>query len=95
MSVPNQREQLLVRDKACETNAFAATPNTFEELGRFAGNQTFTLAYDDKVLRYPLLDFEECLDQAAEVFIRLDVSDTNEVGARVYTRQLSGSVPLG
>lgn len=86
MSVPNQREQLLVRDEACEANAFAGTSNTFEELDRFAGNQAFALAYDDEVLGYPVLDFEECLDQAAEVFIRLDVSDINKVGAGVYTR---------
>src|SRR5437899_6995315 len=94
MSVPNQREQLMVRDKACEANAFAAAPNAFEELSRFAGNQAFSLAYDDEVLGYPILDFEECLDQAAEVFVRLDVSDINEVGPRMYTRQLSGSIPF-
>jgi len=53
------------------------------------------LTYDNEILRYPFLNFEECLDQPAEVFIRLDVSDINEVAARVYPWQLSGSVPLG
>ena len=95
MGVPNQREQLLMGDEAGEANAFAAAPNALKEPGRFAGNEAFALTYDDEILRYPFLNFEECLDQTAEVFIRLDVSDLNDGSPSVRLRQLRGVGPLG
>src|SRR5215469_17086391 len=94
MSVSNQRQHFLMRDKSCKTNALAAAPNTLEKRLRFTGNQAFSFAYDDEVMGHPVFDFEERLDQTAQVFVRLNVADKNEVGARVYTRQLSSSVPL-
>src|ERR1700727_291339 len=75
-------------------NTFAGTTHAPEELCRFAGDQAFALACDDKIVRHTVFDLQKRLNQATEVFVGLDISNEDNVGARANHRQLRSAIPF-